>query len=584
MTLSSHKFCCYVKYLDVINIIDIMKKYFFIPFIIVLVCVGSGLLPPGQTTYSTEDVVMGAAEGISAGGQHACAVTTAQGVMCWGRGEFLGTGSAEDQSKPARVNGLQVPIKKVVAAQNHTCALTLDGKVKCWGRNDYGQLGTGNYYASLLPADVQGLNQEIIDLALGSRHTCALTALGAVKCWGSNIIGQLGDGSAYEKRWVPSDVQGLNLGVNKISAGNDVTCALTSGRVLCWGDINTISDGRCGGIKRAPTEMCDLDERATDIAVGYDHGCAVLASQKVKCWGQNADGQLGNGSTVSGLPVWVADLGNIASVAAGAKQSCAISNARTAKCWGKNLNGQLGDGSTVPRLTPVSVNNLGGAIIDISVGKFQIDTGEDTQAIGGFACTLSTATQAVRCWGNNKFGMLGDGTRTNRSIPVLVSGFEGTVATPVPPTPVPSRRKDIYFPVNLYNLVIEEPISSEPPPTTDGYFVGPGEIEPNDTVAQANGPLESGKDYYALPNDRIDMFSIDLAENRVIQVIVSGNNCPRLRVQLSYHDVSPVVAEDGVLRGVIVFNATQTGRYYISVDNGLVCSQESNYTIQVIYR
>lgn len=207
--------------------------------------------------------------------------------------------------------------------------------------------------------------QDIADVENGFSHTCVLTNGGGVKCWGLNNLGQLGDGTAVN-RSTPIDVVGLGSGVNAID-------------------------------------------------VGYHHACVLLDGGSVKCWGHNGHHQLGDGTTTDrSVPVEVTGVGNdVVAVAAGGHHTCVLTNSGGVKCWGWNDKGQLGDGTLVERSTPVDVVGLSSGVKAIA-------------ATGHSTCAL-TDGGGVKCWGDNQWVQLGDGTSTNRSTPVDVIGLSSGV-------------------------------------------------------------------------------------------------------------------------------------------------------------
>jgi hypothetical protein len=193
-----------------------------------------------------------------------CALTSGRGLECWGNNEFggLGDGTSGDgdqntvdhySTAPVGVVGLASGVEMVTAGQWHTCALLEAGPVKCWGLNVMGQLGTGSTtpdppFGASTPQDVVGLSTGVAAVSAGGLHTCALSASSGMKCWGSNSYGQLGDGT-FDIRAAPTDVVGLTSGVAEIapaSPGGFHTCAVVAiGGVKCWGrhEYGELGDG-----------------------------------------------------------------------------------------------------------------------------------------------------------------------------------------------------------------------------------------------------------------------------------------------------------------------------------------------------
>jgi hypothetical protein len=178
---------------------------------------------------------------ITAGGQHTCASTTGGGVKCWGDNFHgsLGDGTTSERDTPVDVVGLAGGVVAISTNETHTCALTTGGGVKCWGDNRYGQLGDGTTKNRHTPVDVSGLTTGVSAITTGYHYSCALTTSGGVKCWGTNFYGQLGDGT-YQERHTPVDVAGLSSGVASISkTAGWFTCALTTNAgAMCWGNNN----------------------------------------------------------------------------------------------------------------------------------------------------------------------------------------------------------------------------------------------------------------------------------------------------------------------------------------------------------
>lgn len=207
--------------------------------------------------------------------------------------------------------------------------------------------------------------QDIAAVAAGGFRTCALTASGGVKCWGENRWGQLGDGTT-STRSTPVQVSGLVNGVSAVSAGEAHTCALTTtGKVKCCGSYGVGMVGETAFSSLTPVDVSGLDSGVIALAAGGTHTCALTTGGGVKC-------------------------------------------------WGTNNNGQLGDGTTDSSITPVAVSGLASGVVALAAGT-------------SHTCAL-TAGGGVKCWGANDEGKLGDGTSTDHSAPVDVSGLTHDVA------------------------------------------------------------------------------------------------------------------------------------------------------------
>jgi len=371
----------------------------------------------GQPTSPTATAPAVVASVLTAGFEHTCRLTAAGTVQCWGLNGFgqLGDGTTTDRSTPVNVVGLGEGVTALSANGYHTCALTSGGAVKCWGDNDNGQLGDGTTESRSTPVDVVGLSSGVRALAAGYEHTCAVTTGGAVECWGANESGQLGDGTTTN-RTTPIGVQGLTAGVQSVVAGGDFSgghsCALTTtGAVSCWGNDGSGQLGDGNTVNRStPVTVTGLASNVRALTAGYEHTCALTTAEAALCWGYNSFGQLGNGTTdAQAAAVAVTGLGSgVQAVSAGGWHTCAVTSGGAVLCWGGNSSGELGDGTTSDRNTPVAVVGLGSGVRVVQAGS------EHT-------CALTTAG-AEMCWGNNESGQLGNGTTTATRTPFTVVG------------------------------------------------------------------------------------------------------------------------------------------------------------------
>ena len=203
------------------------------------------------------------------------------------------------------------------------------------------------------------------DIAAGAGHACSIISDGTVRCWGSNWVGQLGDGTTIDSP-TPVTVNGITT--------------------------------------------------ATAIAASGYHTCATLSDGTVRCWGLNDFGQLGDGTTTDSLtPVTVSGITTAIAVSTSHYSTCVVLADGTVRCWGRNNYGQLGNGTTIDSTTPVMVIGITTATA--------IAGGEEVY----HACSL-LSDGTVRCWGANWYGQLGDGTGLDSSLPVMVSGITTATA------------------------------------------------------------------------------------------------------------------------------------------------------------
>jgi alpha-tubulin suppressor-like RCC1 family protein len=356
---------------------------------------------------------------VTVGTDYACALTAGEGVMCWGDGTNGALGNDDEAVSPApvEVTGLSHGVTAVSAGSLDVCALKEDGGVVCWGYGGDGELGNGplNVIGGCLqiqatvPLPVKGLSGPATAISTGSAP-CAVTTAGSVECWGIT--------SEYALTPVP--VTGLGEGITGVSVGGGITslafaCAVdTMGMVKCWGSniAGQLGNGTTeeSGI---PVMNANIVSGGTWVGAGIEGNFACgVDSGLVMCWGSNYSGQLGNGATTTEpvkTPVAVHGLKGVAAVATGAASACALTTAGGVFCWGDNTYGELGNASTTSSGTPVPVQGLASGVMQVSVGSYS-------------ACAL-LMDGTVDCWGDNHLGQLGNGTTMISTAPAPVSGL-----------------------------------------------------------------------------------------------------------------------------------------------------------------
>lgn len=374
------------------------------------------------------------ASSVSSGDFHNCAVSEGD-VKCWGRGSSgqLGNDLTDDAFTPVLVLNLTGTALQAAAGAKHSCARLDNGEVWCWGDNSDGQLGNSTFKGSRVPVRVTGISTAAA-ITSGGNHSCALLNDGTVWCWGNNVHGQLGNNSTNDSS-APVQVTGLSLAVSAVSAGGTHTCAILSdGTVRCWGSNALEQLGNSslflGSNSRVPVEVTGLTGAQT-IVSGANHSCAKVTttSDTVRCWGNNASGQLGSAWTLSGFstfettsnaPLVVNGITTpLGSISAGSDHSCAVRTSGTVNCWGENGAGQLGNGGLVAGFVPPGAGASASSTV-IPVSANSINSATQVSSGQFHTCALLSSGR-VMCWGLNLFGQLGDGTTISASSPVQVT-------------------------------------------------------------------------------------------------------------------------------------------------------------------
>lgn len=375
---------------------------------------GAGQLGDGtQVERPTPTSVAGlpaATTELNLGARQTCARSGGNTIHCWGSAEYgslaSGTTTAPTHSLlPRQISGLRAAPVELALQGSTACARTETGSAHCWGANESGQIGQNDSIENAAPREVENLQSSTIDIAAGAKHACAVRADGSAWCWGYNSDGQLGDGTTTW-RYTPVAVSGITDAV-QVEAGFGFSCARTAaGGVWCWGDNLYGQLGNGSTVDSAlPVPVSDLAAGAVALSLGERHACALKDDAKVVCWGYNSNGQLGDGTLSSkSVPTPVSDsVHSYISIATAAEHSCGVTTAGQARCWGANASGQLGDGSTTRRPVPTGVQGFTSGVTRIAAG-------------GRHTCALRNAT--LYCWGLNGNYQLGDMTTTTRLLPV----------------------------------------------------------------------------------------------------------------------------------------------------------------------
>jgi alpha-tubulin suppressor-like RCC1 family protein len=277
-------------------------------------------------------------------------------------------------------------LRSVATGIGFACAVASDRTVECWGSNDVGQLGNGTTTDSSVPVRVDGV-ASAVSVAAGFRHACALLAGGGVVCWGADSSGQLGDGTfrPYSTR----AVRVIHLGnVVSIAAGGYQSCALRSNKqVWCWGRTVDFSPSSPESLS-TPVEVLTLTE---SISVGDYYACAVTTTHNVACWGTES----ALFTTSRNFATTVPGLSGVKVVSMGTSSACVVLDTSQVKCWGYNTYGEAGQ----PAMTTVSHPS----IVGVAAGAATVTVANTTTC----AVFLSGS---YTCWGDNSAGIYGNGS------------------------------------------------------------------------------------------------------------------------------------------------------------------------------
>jgi alpha-tubulin suppressor-like RCC1 family protein len=371
-----------------------------------------------------------ASETAASAGGNAAKTATAGAVRGWGYDFYgeLGNGTtANDIDKPV---GVRLPAHMKVTAVSTSCsgglALTTAGQVLAWGYNADGQLGDDSFTNSDVPVRVQlPRSTRVKAIGAGCNYGLALTTAGRVLAWGSNSSGQLGVVASDAEVPVNVPMPG-GAKVRAISAGCSFGLALTTGgHVLAWGDdaYGELGDGSTVNSRSPVTVRLPRGTKVSAVNAGCYQGFAVTSTGSVLAWGQNSTGQLGNGTTKQAdkpVKVKLPRGTKVMAVSSGLGHTLAITTAHHALAWGYNIYGELGDGGTASSDRPVNVRLPRGTRVQMVSGGYD------------YSLALTTVGQ-VLAWGLNTDGQLGDGTLTESNIPGSVKLPAGVIAVAAAP-------------------------------------------------------------------------------------------------------------------------------------------------------
>lgn len=336
-------------------------------------CWGTGAFAAGEaprTLHAEPTRIDGVGPTLElAHGGHVCArlAPSAEGggrVFCWGTNSYgeLGDGTHTDRVTPVAVVGVDDAID-ISASYGGTCAVRSNGRVACWGYNPHARLGDRTTIDRPVAEDVHGV-EDAVEVTLGGVSACALRADGSVVCWGGNFSGELGNGTMISN---PEPTIGPGASdAHRVSGGPSAVCVLNGSMspdatLTCWGELRDPTPALDPPANLLSPTRFTTFRAVRQISMNENSVCVRgdLPGEPVGmyCWGYNASGQLGNGTTTSAwTPIRVLGLEGGRDLALGAETACAVDDAGAVYCWGRNERGTLGNGATLDALQPMGVN------------------------------------------------------------------------------------------------------------------------------------------------------------------------------------------------------------------------------------
>ncbi len=332
---------------------------------------------------------------VSSGLRHSLSLRADGSVFAWGSNGFgqLGIEAAVNVRSPEQIPGIS-NATAISAGGQHSLVLLEDGTVRAFGNDEFGQVGNGTFTELIeKPVAVQGLS-NVVAISAGEDHSLALLSNGTVWAWGNDEHGQLGNGATRNSD-VPVQVTGLT-GVKAIATGGQFSMALLEdGKVEAWGfdgrgqigNLSVLAEETETAETSVPVEVEGLSG-VTAIAAGRDHALALLESGKVDGWGDDSEGEVGNGARTSAVrnATEVSGLTGVKQISAGNEESAAVLGSGAVMSWGQNSSGNLGigtvgEGSDVP----VPVTGLAEAVGVDAGGSHMLALGEATPAVSSIS-------------------------------------------------------------------------------------------------------------------------------------------------------------------------------------------------------